>query len=576
MSKKIIALLMVAMMLLSLAACGNEPAPSTTPDPAPSTTPDPAPSTTPDPAPAPEIDPDADKFGGDLIVNSGNVSSSMDTHLDNASLGNEQWMAHIYEAMAAQDANGEYYGEICDIDISADGCTVKLTLRDRCFSNGEKITMDDIEASLRRSIATIATEAAFNATWEGVTMNIEGDTLTFTMEKYNVNFMRNLFSPLSDYKIMPKSICDKYGFTGGTTADNGLVWGAEVAQINEIEDVIGSGPYTLTKWNGETEIVLTRNEKYVPITEGNEDAIGWCAPRKAYCDTITWAINTDAASRTASIMAHEVQIGTVQNAMKESALALGIQTYDTGTSWTHGIFFNLDESNADSPVADVNVRKAIRAAIDVNAVMLAIVNGDQSRVNLDPYAVTNNTVYASTAMEDSGEWNVANKELAKQYLAQSSYNGEPIVYLTHASGAFYNAAMAIIPMLEEIGLNIEFMPVDNGSHSAMRKDPATGHDIGCWEVQKREDNPVLHATFVTGSQGWWDSDAKSAAIDTMNSTPTGSAESVAAYNDYLQAVIDECPYILFGHPTGLGYKWPEVEVGQVGQTAYYWNSYFVD
>jgi len=74
-----------------------------------------------------------------------------------------------------------------------------------------------------------------------------------------------------------------------------------------------------------------------------------------------------------------------------------------------------------------------------------------------------------------------------------------------------------------------------------------GHDIGCWEVQK---NAVLQSTFVTGTQGWWSGPAKDAGIKTMQTTPTGSAESVAAYNDYLDAVIAECPYILFGHPIG--------------------------
>ena len=117
------------------------------------------------------------------------------------------------------------------------------------------------------------------------------------------------------------------------------------------------------------------------------------------------------------------------------------------------------------------------------------------------------------------------------------------------------------------------MTVDNGSHSAMRKDPATGHDIGCWDVQQREDNPVLHATFVVGPQGWWDSEAKNAAIATMRAVPTGSAESIAAYNDYLDAVIDECPYILFGHPVGYSYHWPELHIESKGQTAYYWNNW---
>ena len=582
MSKKLIALLMAAMMLLSLAAaCSNDTTPSdTTTPPATDTTPGdtttpPATDTTPDEP----VDPDADKYGGDLIIGNGNATNTMDLQYNTSSMGNLMWNLHVFEGLAVRDANGKVYGLLADYEESADGLKYTYTLKKGIkFSNGDEVTMEDVEASIRRGWAGLS-ESSYDKYWAGSTVTFTDTQFIVEFDTYNVRFSSSFHSPDTTFRIMPKEICEKWPVEGATiVADNGITYGGELLNpINELGDVIGTGPYTLTQWTDNADVVLTRNEHYVPVTEGNEDAIGVAAPRKAFCDTITFSYNPDAASRTAALMAHDYHMGGVQNAMVEAATALGIVKGSAGTSWTHGIFFNLDETNADSPIADVNVRKAIRAALDMNAVMLAICGGDQSRVNLDPYAVTKDTVYASTKMEDSGEWNVADKDLAKQYLAQSSYNGEPIVYLVHSSGAFYNAAMAIIPQLEEIGLNIELMVVENGSHSTLRKDPATGHDIGCWEVQKREDNPYLHSTFVSGSQGWWESDAKKAAVDVMKSTPTGSAESIAAYNDYLDAVIDECPYILFGHPTGLTYNWPEVERNQIGQVNYYyWNSYFVD
>ena len=583
MRKKLISLMMAALMLLSLAAaCGTEPAPAPTPDPAPSTDPTPTPAPTPtDPTPADPtpVDPDADKYGGDLVIGHGNATSTMDMHYT-SSTGNRQWDLHVFEGLAVLDANGKVYGLLADYEKSDDGLKYTYTLKKGIkFSNGDEVTMEDVEASIRRAAAFgISTENGYNKAWKGSTITFTDTQFIVEFSEFNINFEAIFNSPTSSYRIMPKEICDKYPIIGGTAGPNGLIIGAEQDNpINDINDVIGTGPYVLTEWTDNADVVLTRNEHYVPVTEGNEDAIGVAAPRKAYCDTITLSYNPEAASRTAAMMAHEYHIGSVQSSMLDAALALGIEKADAGTSWTHAIFFNLDESNADSPIADVNVRKAIRAAIDCNAVMLAVLGGDQSRVNLDPYPVRKTSAYASTIMEDSGEWNVADKELAKKYLAQSSYNGEPIVYLVHSSGAFYNAAMAVIPQLEEIGLNIELMAVENGSHSAMRKDPATGYDIGCWETQKREDNPVLQSTFVTGSEGWWKSDAKDAALAIMKTTPTGSAESIAAYEDFMQAVVDECPYIIFGHPTGLTYNWPEVERNAVGQTNYYyWNTYFND
>jgi ABC-type transport system substrate-binding protein len=180
---------------------------------------------------------------------------------------------------------------------------------------------------------------------------------------------------------------------------------------------------------------------------------------------------------------------------------------------------------------------------------------------------------------DSGEWNVKDKAKAEAYVKAANYDGTPIVYLTNATttGAFYKAAMAIIPAMESIGLKVELMAVDAGSHGALRKDPKTGHDIGCWEVQKNTENPVLHSTFVTGTQGWWSSPARDAAIEIMKTTPTGSPESVKAYEQYTQAVIDECPYILFGNGTGSEWTQANVVKDTTGQmNYYYWNTYFTE
>jgi ABC-type transport system substrate-binding protein len=229
-------------------------------------------------------------------------------------------------------------------------------------------------------------------------------------------------------------------------------------------------------------------------------------------------------------------MGMVTPAMMSAAQAAGYQKLDQGTTWTHGIFFNLDASNADSPIADVNVRKAIRAAIDCNAVLLALSGEEEANV-LQPYPVLTTSPYHNTIISDN-EWNIADKALAKEYLQKANYDGTAIKWLVPANNNMYTIAMGAIPQLEEVGIKIELMVVDSGSHSSMRKDPKTGHDIGAWNVQKKDVNPVLHDTIVTGTQGWWSSDAKTAAIQKMQTNPTGSAASIEGYKEWCQAVVD--------------------------------------
>ena len=586
--KRTIALILALVMTMALVACGGDKPTSSTPSNPSTSTPGTTNPSTSTPGTDKPAEPtltkaeqlkkdNADKYGGDMIIGSGGACPTMDPHNDNAgSLYATRPLNHVFESFIMLDANGKFYPQVMDYEFSADGKTMKFTLRDRQFSTGEKITMEDVEASFRRFIASYyTTQSGYDKNWKGTTVTFEGDTVTFQSEEFNIN-LNMFFGGASLLKIMPKEICEKYSWTGGNYDEtNGLTWGAECKEINDPKDLIGSGPYCVKSWDGDTDIVLVRNENYQIEVEGNEDAIGVAAPRMAYADTITISYNGDAASRTAAMMAGEYAMSDVQAAMWDTALGMGLKQWDAGTTWTHGIFFNLHESNADSPIANVNVRKAIRAVVDSNAALLAAGGGRQERVVLEPYAVRKEAAaYATTMMEDN-EYNIHDVAKAKEYLAAAGYNGEPIVYLTHASGNFYNVAMAVIPMMESAGMKVELMAVDNGSHTAMRKDPATGHDIGCWEVQKQDANPVLHSTFVTGTQGWWSSPAKDAAIAVMKTTPTGSPESVKAYGDYLQAVVDEVPYILFGHLVGYTWSQSDVMYNCGGSTSYYWNHYYV-
>ena len=584
--KRTLALILSLVMTMALVACGGDKPTTSNPGTSTPATSTPATSTPGTAEPtltkAEQLKKDnADKYGGDMVSVYGGQAPTMDFHSSNAgSLYTNRALLHVYEGLLTSDANGKTYPLICDYEISEDGCTYTLTLRDRHFSNGKKITMEDIEASLRRYVGMYTqTQSGFEKIWKGTTWKIEGDTITFQTKTFNINFETILKSVSGCFKIMPKEICEKWApdwSTGTYDEGTGLTWGCKtVNEITDVKDCIGSGPYCLESWIGEAEIVLVRNENYEMIIDGCEDAIGLAAPAMAYFDTITFRPNPDTASQTAATLAGEYHNGNIQSDMWDTALSMGIKRWDAGNTWTHGIFFNLHETNADSPIADVNVRKAIRAAIDPYATLLAIL-GIEERIVMDPYPVKkNNAYYTSNLWEEQGDY-MQDLDKAKEYLAQSSYNGEPIVWLCHASGSFFKSAMAVVPVLESIGLKMELMVVDNGSHTAMRKDYKTGYDIGGWEVQKNEENPVLHSTFVNGSVGWWHSPARDTAVDIMKTTPTGSAESIAAYNDFLQAVVDECPYFLFGQ--FLSFLWTSSDYvkDMNGQTHYFWNSYFAN
>ena len=559
MSKKLIALLMATLMLLSLAAaCGNQPTETPTPDPAPSTdpTPAPTPSTDPTPAPTPSEPEKDEKYGGDLVVVNSYVSFAVDAHFCGNTVNNSTWMQNVYEAPLARSDGGEVYPLICDYDLSEDGKTLKLTVRDYYFSNGDKVTIDDVVASLERGARNNASFA--QQYWDYlVDTKVEGDTVTYTFSQLVPTLLEGLSSLQGPY-IIPKAICDKYGDTA----------------LTDVAEAIGTGCYILKEWTPDVKIVLERNENYVPTMN---DCSGPAGPRMAYPDTITYATNSDGASRTAGIIAGDYHIGSILTEMRPYAEQMGLQRYLLANQWTHGCFFNLSENNADSPVQDVNFRKAVRAVLDCEALMIAAINNDNPDLYiLDPNPMVEaNSAYYTSIIADT-EWNIKDKELAKQYLAQSNYNGEEITWLCSAGSAYYRIANIAIPMLEEIGIKVKLWACESGSHGTLRNDPASDYDIGAFEEQKAVTNPTRADLWVLGNVvGWWDSDKRDELVQTMSTTLTGSAESVQAYKDFCQLVADEVPWIAFGHNKTTVFAQPDVVYDYQGIEAYHWNCYFV-
>ena len=150
--KRLMALTLALLLVLSLVACGGDKPTTSNPGTSTPATSTPAAPGTDKPAEptlskAEQLKKDnAEKYGGDMVSVFGGTSPTMDFHSSNAgSLYVNRWALHVWEGLLALDTNGKTYPQICDYEISPDGCTYTLTLRDRHFSNGEKIEMEDIE-----------------------------------------------------------------------------------------------------------------------------------------------------------------------------------------------------------------------------------------------------------------------------------------------------------------------------------------------------------------------------------------------------------------------------------------------
>ncbi len=573
--KKLMALVLAFAMVLSLAACGDK-TPESTPAPAQTTqapaqsTASPSGPTTPPETTNPKMDPSL--YGGDLNVRFAYTSNTIDPHYGWGLFQNRQWQKCVFETALGEGADGKIYPLICTYEMSADGLTLKLKVRDYYFADGTKVTIEDVASSAQRAACVM--QSMRNNFFSHVTSEtIEGDTLTYTFD---------VPGPLYEYQyaysvvVMKKEINDAHmpeGFqpiNKDHVEDYSPVF--DPCVIMDESELIGTGPYLLDVYEPDTEIRLKRNPNYVTFENGGS---GMGGPKYAYPDTINFLVNLDAGSSAAGTVNGDYDIGSVTADLEEQARAAGCTLNLMHNQWTHAFFFNLSEFNEDSIVQNKDFRKACLYAIDVMQVMLAQWP-DDSRFEFEPNAVTaNNAVYYNTIFKDKA-YNCYDPVKAKEYLEKSGYDGqEEVVWLTNSSGAFHNMTLVAAPMLEAIGIKVKIWQVDNGSHGTYRGDPSNNYDIGCWETQKSTYFPLSSPNLAgTTKANGWRNEKKDEYVKIMQTTPYGSAESVKAWTDLCELIAEEQPYVVYGPNftgTWTGPRVQDYEHAYEGIDAYYWN-----
>ena len=131
------------------------------------------------------------------------------------------------------------------------------------------------------------------------------------------------------------------------------------------------------------------------------------------------------------------------------------------------VVFNTKEG----PLADVNLRRAIYHALEMNPIMLASV-GNPEFYTLDPSWIPDpNSFWYTTAGVPDG-FGTPNPDKVKEYLAASSYKGEPIRWLV-ASEQYqkhFLTAVTASQQLEAFGINVEIQESPMASYIQSRAD----------------------------------------------------------------------------------------------------------
>lgn len=402
---------------------------------------------------------------------------------------------------------------------SDDGTRLTVTLREGLkFHSGAALTSADVVASLER----FRESAGIGAAFKGAVSAIEApDDRTVVFE---------LPSPSP---IVPGLLAGSQAVIMSTAS----LEGASPTEATRGLDC--TGPYQLTEYQPDQGVTMTRWADYASRSEPSSGAAGM---KHAYADQIVFRLMPEASVRRDSLITGEIDIANELPSDFYDALQSDPNTeavvVPNNQSLT--VVFNTREGVA----ADVNLRRAMYYALEMEPIMLASV-GNPEFYTLDPSWIPDpNSFWYTTAGVPDG-FGKPNPEKVKEYLAASDYNGEPIRWLV-ASEQYQKHFLTTITasqQLEEYGINVEIVESPMANYIQTRAD-ATQMDAFASFLPTYVD-PTSIAYLNASYPGFWEDPEKMALMDEI-ATTIDPDERKAIFEKIHALTYDQFPFIKFG------------------------------
>jgi peptide/nickel transport system substrate-binding protein len=215
-------------------------------------------------------------------------------------------------------------------------------------------------------------------------------------------------------------------------------------------------------------------------------------------------------------------------------------------------WIQIANPNASNPPTDrLLVRKAIQAALDMGEIMNAAADGNY-QLNAG-FQYPDQHDYTEAGKET---YNLHNPDLAKKYLAQAGYQGEPVVLLTNKDyPPMYNSALVVQQQLQAVGINAQMKVVDWPASVQMMQNTTEGWNLyfTAWGTQPALGALASMQFLVQPNATYKPTDGKDdrdvlAAWNDMNTLPTPEGRQ-QAYAQMQKLVLERVYAIPFGSVT---------------------------
>ena len=492
---------------------------------------------------------DDDRFGGQIEVALIGEPPSLDHHQTSATV-TTLVVSHFYEYLFTWDEEFEAIPELVDTwEIEDDGLLNVVHLREGVmFHNGDELTADDVYATIDRWANVVGVgfgEELMGATEE---MRVVDDyTLEFEMTEPFGTFTVVLGRQNNGCAIYPQEV-------------------VEAAGADPIEERIGTGPYRFVEHQPDQHILVERFDDY---TARDEPPNGYGGGKTAYADTIRFIPVPDEAARVAGLQAGDYDYleDIVPDNFETVEGSDGIVAEVGPPTGNDQLVFNMVEGI----MTDINMRRAVQAALNHEQIMLAAFGEDNYRIG--PAHSPEETIWYNEAGADL--YDLRDPDLAQEYLEEAGYDGEPLRLLTTQEYAnYYNEAVIIQQQLEDVGIVVEPQVFDWATMLETR------NDLSAWDMVTTGFTFRVDPTQLPFMRcewgGNWCSDEKVELVNQLF-TEVELEDRLQVWEDLQALIYEEVPMIKLGEGLDLlAYSERLQNLENVMLAPAFWNTWLED
>lgn len=405
----------------------------------------------------------------------------------------------LFEVEVQPDGSSQIVPSLCeDHTVSEDGKTYHFVLKEGVtFSNGNPLTASDVQYTFEWLLTAggvnddVALEVeGAQALKDGQADSLSGfhviDDRTFeiTLSNANAGFLAELTGPAM-------SIVD------GESMEQAKNFGIAC------EDTIGTGPYKITEWVVNDHYTLEYNDRYW----GEEPSV----------KKVIVSIIPDASTQNLMYQNGELDILDLENLDSAIVESTYKTVYADRLLKASRVGITYMSFNANNPyLSDVNVRRAIQMAVDVDTIVSSVYGGD---------AVVENGIIPTGVWGHNDELQRApfDVEGAKSLLKEAGYaEGEISFEMAMDASSTGNLQLVyqiVQQNLKEIGIDAKIATYDASAWLDLRKSGQMDSFLGTWTMDYNDPANVMRTFF--GSE-------QNAKIRSLNYADKAIMDRVAA------------------------------------------------